>query len=181
MIKPNFRLAHEDDLASLTEMINQAYRSNTGQSWTNEAAIIEGLRITQAQLQESMRQLNFEIWVLEGKQENPLRILGCIGLTKNLDSVEIGSFCIDPFLQNMGLGKALLNFAERYVEQNYSEIKVLDMYVLNVRSELIAFYERCGYTKTLNIEDYPIDANVGVPLVDLHLVHLQKRINSLTA
>ncbi|WP_353144239.1 GNAT family N-acetyltransferase [Acinetobacter pragensis] len=175
----NFRLAKQNDLQTLALLMNQAYRSQTGQSWTNEAEIVAGPRITQTQLQESLLLQNFELWVLEDHQQNESGIWGCIGLTINHDAAEIGSFCVDPFLQNMGLGRKLLNFAENYITQAHADIKWLDMYVLNVRAELISFYERCGYVKSERIEDYPVDANVGIPLVDLHLIQLRKSIAAL--
>lgn len=77
----------------------------------------------------------------------------------------------------MGLGRALLNFAEQHVRKNYSAVQWLEMYVLSVRVELIAFYERCGYVQTEHIEAYPLEVNVGIPVVDLHLVHLQKQLS----
>lgn len=42
-----FRLAEQKDSAALTKMINRAYREQTAQSWTNEASIISGDRITE--------------------------------------------------------------------------------------------------------------------------------------
>ena len=38
----NFRLAKQNDLQTLALLMNQAYRSQTGQSWTNEAEIVAG-------------------------------------------------------------------------------------------------------------------------------------------
>lgn len=173
----NIRPARQEDLAYLSALMNQAYRSNAGQSWTNEAAIVEGARISYEQLVDNVRHPNFELWVLENHVHQPQQIYGCIGLTLNADKVEIGSFCVDPFQQNMGLGRALLNFAEQHVRKNYSAVQRLEMYVLSVRAELIAFYERCGYVQTEHIEAYPLEVNVGIPVVDLHLVHLQKQLS----
>ena len=53
------------------------------------------------------------------------------------------------------------------------------MWVLSVRHELIAYYERRGYLKTGVIEDYPLDANVGIPQVDLHLIEMRKPLSIL--
>lgn len=51
------------------------------------------------------------------------------------------------------------------------------MWVLSVRTELIAYYERRGYVRTGVIDDYPLDAGVGKPMVDLHLVEMRKIIH----
>lgn len=48
------------------------------------------------------------------------------------------------------------------------------MYVLDVRLELIAYYERRGYVKTGNEQPYPFEANVGVPIVPIKLVEMKK-------
>ena len=51
------------------------------------------------------------------------------------------------------------------------------MWVLSVRYELIAYYERRGYVQTGVVGDYPLDANVGTPIVDLYLVEMKKMIS----
>ncbi|MFW1690451.1 hypothetical protein ACG9H2_10845 [Acinetobacter ursingii] len=49
------------------------------------------------------------------------------------------------------------------------------MSVLSARTELLAFYQRRGYQLTMQVEDYPIHANVGQPLLkDLTVLHLTK-------
>lgn len=107
--------------------------------------------------------------------EHEYQLIGGIGLTKLADSFEIGSFAIALTQQNAGYGRILLDFAEDYIKQN-SVVKILSMSVLNVRSELTAYYERHGYKATGAIEEYPIDADVGTPLVPLKLVLLEKTV-----
>lgn len=53
------------------------------------------------------------------------------------------------------------------------------MSVLNVHIELIAYYERRGYHQTGKTESYPLDADVGQPLVDLNLVILEKSLEKI--
>ena len=171
-MKLKFRLARQNDLLCLVSLINRAYRSGGAKSWTNEADIVAGQRIDLDQLQQALAQPDVELWLLEHEQASELQ--GCIGLTFNSASAEIGTFCVDPKAQNAGLGRKLLAFAEAYIQQNHQAIQILEMHVLNVRTELIAFYQRCGYAQTWKIADYPVNANVGQPLLALHLVHLQK-------
>jgi hypothetical protein len=52
------------------------------------------------------------------------------------------------------------------------------MWVLSVRHELIAYYQRRGYVQTGVVADYPLNANVGIPVVDLHLIEMRKRVPS---
>ena len=153
--------------------MNAAYRSNVG--WTHEHNIVSGERINAQQLEALLLQTNVELFVLKVNQD----VIGCIGLTTMNDEVEIGSFAIDPQLENGGYGKILLEFAEHYVMHNRS-IQQLVMSVLNVRHKLIAYYERRGYCKTGETQAYPLDANVGVPQIPLHLVILKKVLASST-
>ena len=148
-MKLKFRLARQDDLLCLVSLINRAYRSGGAKSWTSEVNIVAGQRIDLNQLQQALAQPDFELWLLEHEQASELQ--GCIGLTFNSASAEIGTFCVDPKAQNAGLGRKLLAFAEAYIQQNHQAIQILEMHVLNVRTELIAFYQRCGYVQTQEI------------------------------
>lgn len=173
-ITGKMRLAEIWDIAAICKLMNLAYREKSGQSWTTEKDLVAGDRITAAQLLEQLQQPNFELWLLEDLEYSP-HLLGCIGISFQSECAEIGSFSVDPAMQNQGLGKELLNFAEKHVIAEYPEIKIFEMYVLSLRTELIAFYERCGYQQTGHREDYPIHANVGMPLVDLHLLQMVKK------
>ena len=159
----NIRLAKTTDIQNIVVLINTAYRSNRG--WTHEHKMVAGQRINCDQVMILLA-------------ENHDQIIGCIGLTEFDDSIEIGSFAIDPDQQNSGYGKQLLDFAEFYIIDTYQK-KVIRMSVLNVRTELIAYYERRGYLLTEKIEAYPLDQNVGEPLIPLHLLILEKMIRSI--
>lgn len=167
MHNKNIRLADMQDVNALVKLINSAYRSNMG--WTHEHGIVQGERISAEQLKVMLSQPNVDVFVLEMDDV----IFGCIGLTIVNQQIEIGSFAIDPFKQNSGYGKELLDFAELQAAQKQG-IEYLTMSVLNVRHELIAYYERRGYSRTGHVEEYPLDANVGVPQVALHLSELRK-------
>ena len=62
-----------------------------------------------------------------------------------------------------------------YVAQSYMDVRDLIM-VLHVRSELIAYYQRRGYQITGHTEPYPVNANVGQPLVPIQLIEMKKAI-----
>ena len=70
----------------------------------------------------------------------------------------------------------MLNYVEAYVAQRCSKVRDLIMYVLDVRSELIAYYQRRGYQITGHTEPYPVNANVGQPLVPIQLIEMKKTI-----
>lgn len=171
-----FRSAQIIDIQKLVDLINCAYRQQQGNSWTSEVQMVTGARINAEQLAQMLSADHFKLFVAEYAEE----MVGCIGLTFQPLAVEIGTFCIAPKLQNQGMGKEVLDFAERYVRDDmrsiYPDLTYFVMWVLSVRQELIAYYERCGYQPTGLIDDYPLSANVGTPIIDLHLVEMKKNI-----
>ena len=173
MSELKFRIAQSSDLNHLVKLINLAYRQTEGHNWTSEADIVVGERINFVQLKQSLEQEHFQLWAVESFNE----IVACIGLTFDQVDVEIGTFAISPNHQNLGLGRKILAFAEDYVSNEHQYINVLVMWVLSVRSELISYYERRGYVLTGVVDEYPLNANVGTPIVDLYLVEMKKVIS----
>ncbi|OJU70191.1 MAG: GNAT family N-acetyltransferase [Acinetobacter sp. 39-4] len=169
----NIRNANIDDVAQLVELINLAYRAQSDRSWTTEKAFVDGTRITNEQLSEDLNRSNFKLFV--GENEQGL-LVACIGLSLDHNSVEIGTFAIDSSVQNLGYGKQMLNYVEAYVAQNCSKVRHLIMYVLDVRIELMAYYQRRGYQITGRTEPYPVGASVGQPLVPIQLIEMEKAI-----
>lgn len=169
----NIRNAKIDDVAQLVELINLAYRAQSERSWTTEKAFVDGTRITNEQLNGDLSRSNFKLFV--GENEQGL-LVACIGLSFDHNSVEIGTFAIDSSVQNLGFGKEILAYAEQYIVQNHPSVSYFLMYVLDVRSELIAYYQRRGYQITGHTEPYPVNANVGQPLVPIQLIEMKKTI-----
>ena len=172
----SLRTANSSDIQNLVILINQAYRTNNAASWTSEQSIVAGARINEQQLLHFLAQKNVQLFVAD-IQDNPQQgLLGCIGLTFQQDTVEIGTFCVAAAWQNQGIGRQMLKYAEMQAQEICANLKCYEMFVLDARSELIEYYERCGYVKTAYIENYPIHANVGIPLIDLKLQQMKKSI-----
>ena len=150
-----------------------ADRAQSERSWTTEKAFVDGIRITNEQLSGDLSRSNFKLFI--GENEQGL-LVACIGLSIDHNSVEIGTFAIDSSIQNLGYGKQMLNYVEVYVAQSCMEVRDLIMYVLDVRSELIAYYQRRGYQITGHAARYPVNANVGQPLVPIQLIEMKKTI-----
>ena len=71
-----------------------------------------------------------------------------------------------PGLQGGGIGKALLAEAERIVRDEW-RLPAMRMTVIDIRDELIAFYERRGYRRTGNFKPFPYgDVRFGAPKRD---------------
>ncbi|AZP29215.1 MULTISPECIES: GNAT family N-acetyltransferase [Acinetobacter] len=167
----NFRSAQFPDIPQLVVLINKSYREQQDRSWTTELDWVEGQRITEFQLEAQLQLRNSTLLIAETSVS---KLIACIGLTFENNQVEIGTFCTDPQVQNMRVGRSVLEYAEQYALKEDPHLTSALMYVLDVRSELIAYYERRGYMKTGNKQSYPVEANVGVPRVPIKLVEMKK-------
>lgn len=171
MTNLNFRLAQFADIPQLVDLINTSYREQQGRSWTTELEFVKGQRITEHQLEEQLQLSNSTLLVGE---TNSSKIVACIGLTFENNQVEVGTFCTDPHVQNMRVGRSVLEYAEQYALKQAPYLVNAVMHVLDVRSELIAYYERRGYAKTGNEQPYPVEADVGGPIVPIKLIEMKK-------
>jgi ribosomal protein S18 acetylase RimI-like enzyme len=167
---PNLRIASESDAAEIATLVNRAYRPAPHERrWTHEADLISGPRTSAAQVR-TLFGLQSCILVLCIEQ----KIIACVHLLGEESSVYIGMLATDPALQVQGLGKQMLQHAEWYAAAHFNA-SVFKMSVLSSRPELLAFYQRRGYVCTGEIEDYPVSAGVGQPIIkSLHLVGLSK-------
>jgi ribosomal protein S18 acetylase RimI-like enzyme len=88
----------------------------------------------------------------------------------------LGSLTVDPREQNAGLGRRILEAAERRILALGGTQVVID--VLNVRGSLIAWYERRGYRLTGEAHPFPYeDSRYGVPQrADLAFLVLEKEL-----
>jgi GNAT superfamily N-acetyltransferase len=88
-----------------------------------------------------------------------------------------GMFSVVPGLQGGGVGSALLAEAERVVRAEW-DVATMRMSVIDVRAELIAFYERRGYVRTGAIKPFPYGVErFGVPRrSDLRFAILEKAL-----
>ena len=137
-------------ITEITNLVNSAYRGETSKKgWTTEAHILEGTRITETELTEILSEPNNTILLY---QENDI-IIGTVLLTNKKTELYLGMLTISPELQNTGLGKKLLQAAEDFA-RNLQLPKII-MTVITVRYELIAWYQRNGYSDTGKREPFP--------------------------
>ncbi len=103
------------------------------------------------------------------------RLLACAHIADDHGAGYFGMFAVDPSLQGSGLGKTLLAEAERIAFSEW-QLPVMRMTVIDIRDELIAFYERRGYRRTGITKPFPYgDVRFGVPLrQDLRFEVLEK-------
>lgn len=156
------------DAESIKMLINQAYRGQEG--WTKETEIVEGERSSLNDVKELIQ--NPEAHLLVAAINGTLAACVCVEEKEN--QAYIGTFAVNPALQNQGIGKLVLSLAEKYAANQLGSKKLV-MVVISQRKELISFYERRGYRRTGKISEYPVHLNVGIPAVEgLTVEYLEK-------
>lgn len=168
------RVACEADAEHIASLVNRAYRpSPYAVGWTSEVNIIAGERTTPEQVLALLRDQS--ILLLLYRREN---ILACAHVQRDQLCTYIGMLAVDPKMQGQGLGKEMLFHAEAYAVEKFNA-SLLKISVLSVRPELLSFYQRRGYALTGEVEEYPLLAGVGQPIVEgVQVLFLVKRLSN---
>jgi ribosomal protein S18 acetylase RimI-like enzyme len=161
-----------NDIPQLIQLINSAYRGEEAKKgWTHEADLIDGsIRTDESSLQQLMKKPGAVIL----KYQQAEKVIGCVYLEKIETRLYLGMLSVSPEIQSQGIGKQLLNAADEHAKKN--NCNVIEMTVISVRKELIAWYERNGYHKTSRREPFPSDGKFGNPREQLEFVYLEKHV-----
>ena len=160
--------AREQHIQEICDLVNMAYRGEEG--WTKETDFVGGERANLTEIQGYVSDPNAHLLICINNNE----IISCICIEKNEGGAYIGLFAVHPKLQGTGLGKEILSQAEDYASTEL-KVKKYVMVVLSQRKELIEYYERRGYVRTGEKQEYPVHLNVGIPLKnDLMIEYLEK-------
>jgi ribosomal protein S18 acetylase RimI-like enzyme len=169
--------AVEADYPAIIDLANLAFRgTGPSASWNTEADFIAGPRLNGSLLRADLA-AKPEAHLLTYRDDPNGPLLGTVLLDPKQNGVwYLGLLSVRPDLQNRQLGRALLAAAEEFAKQHGAHR--IQMTVVNVRTTLIAWYERRGYTVTSETRPFPYgDDRFGKPLRnDLHFVVLQKDI-----
>jgi ribosomal protein S18 acetylase RimI-like enzyme len=167
-------LAGIADSEQLLGLVNSSYRGESSRrGWTTEADLIAGeVRIDADALQQVL--ITPGSIVLGYRQAET--IVGCVNLQHKGDYLYLGMFSVSPEHQNAGIGKKLLQAAERVALQ--WDLKAIQMSVISVRDELIAWYMRNGYADTGERIPFQEDGMSGKHLRQLEFMVLRKPVNT---
>lgn len=158
------------DVSDLNFLINSAYRGESSKKgWTTEANILEGIRTSEKELTEIIEKPNSSIFKFI---ENDT-IIACVLLEIKINKLYLGMLTVSPEIQNSGIGKKILKFAEDYASK--LDLTKIMMTVISVREELISWYKRHGYFDTGIKEPFPMDnPEFGLPKQTLEFIVLEK-------
>jgi ribosomal protein S18 acetylase RimI-like enzyme len=169
-------LATATDATRLAQLVNAAYRGTGGRhGWTDEAALIAGDRASSKDIAAMID--DSSTTVLVRRSEHPPALLGCVAVEMHSSArCTISMLAVAPERQSAGLGRALLEDAERFAARKGATIAKIT--VVQQRESLIDWYERCGYRRTGGHEAFPYgDDSVGTPRHDdLRFVILERAL-----
>lgn len=167
-------LATPDDIPALVQLVNTAYRGE-GQDagWTNESHLIEGPRTSAEDLLGLMNEPDSVI--LKYVTGDGV-IAGCVLLQIQGDQVYLGMLSVSPLLQGKGIGKAFLRAAEDFALS--FGCSAVQMTVITLREDLLAWYERHGYKRTGELLPFHGGDKFGVQKQPLQLAVLRREVKS---
>lgn len=158
-----FRRATTADVSAVVALVQSAYRGDASKAgWTTEADFLEGQRTDSDDVQSCIERDGSFILLAERDGE----LLACAHVSHEGTAGYFGMFSVKPALQGTGVGKAMLAEAENIVRAEW-KLPALRMTVIDIRAELIAFYERRGYVRTGIKKPFPYgDERFGIPQRD---------------
>lgn len=169
------RKAISKDVSQLVTLINSAYRGNDSKKgWTTEADLLDGIRTDTDSLEQMINKKDAVI--LQSFNENNV-LNGCVYLEKRRDTMYLGMLTVSPLEQAKGIGKQLLIEAEKYAAEQ--KCSIIEMTVISVRTELIAWYQKRGYAITGETKPFPTDIKFGIPKQPLEFIIMKKEINEV--
>ena len=162
-----FRSAEMGDVPAVVALTQSAYRGDASRAgWTTEADLLDGQRTDAREVAELIANPNTILLLAE--RDGQL-LASCV--VERLSGEHAGDgyfgmFSVRPDLQGNGTGRALLAEAERVARDEW-HARAMRMTVIDVRAELIAWYERRGYRRTGEYRPFPYgDPRFGIPRRD---------------
>ena len=158
-----FRNADSGDVDAIVALVESAYRGDASrQGWTTEADLLDGRRTGADDVAACLQRPRSRIVLAERDGV----LLACAHVAEEDGAGYFGMFSVAPGRQGGGIGKQVLAEAERIVREDWT-LPSMRMTVIDVRDELIAFYERRGYRRTGIFKPFPYgDARFGLPRRD---------------
>ena len=166
----NISLAQLSEVPALVELVNSAYRGPVSKiGWTTEADLLDGIRANKQMITDMIA--TPEAVILKCCDDTGA-IEGCVYLEKQDNKLYLGLLAVSPKRQAKGIGKLLLGAANEYALQR--ELKTILLWVLTVRHELIAWYERHGYRKTGETKPFSAARAFAIPKQPLEFLIMEK-------
>lgn len=150
------RFACSADAEALTRLINTAFLV--------ESEIFDGDRVSTDGVLALFEKGKFLV------AEDYAGLAGCVYVELQGDRGYIGLLSVDPPRQGSGLGRMLMEAAEKFFCE--ARCVAVDLRVVSPRAPLPAFYRHLGYAET-HRSDMPAEARPKVPC---QFIHMSKKL-----
>lgn len=171
MSELTFRFAGRTDAPAIAALIEEGYRGEESRrGWTSEAHLIEGNRTSVAEI-EALIVTPDARFIMAFDND---ALIGCALIKNEAGEGYFGMFAVKPALQGGGRGKQILAHAEQQIRDLWHCPRIA-MTVISIREDLVAYYERRGYTRT-GTKPFPFDREPGAKRKDFHFVVLTKQL-----
>jgi ribosomal protein S18 acetylase RimI-like enzyme len=146
-----FRAATGADVHAIVALVQSAYRGESSRAgWTTEADFLDGQRTDPQEVADLIAAPDNRLVLCECAGE----LLASAHVQKQAGTGNFGMFAVRPGAQRQGIGSALLAEAERLAGEEW-RCGAMQMSVITLRGELIAWYERRGYRRTGTFGPFP--------------------------
>jgi N-acetylglutamate synthase-like GNAT family acetyltransferase len=157
MTSLQIRAATDDDAEPIARLVNEAFRS--------ERFFTDYDRTNPENVQELLQKGRFLLLYDDSE------LAACVYVEQRGDRGYFGMLAVDPKRQNSGLGSRLIAAAEQDCRE--SGCRFMDLTLVNLRTELPAYYRRFGYVENGTLP-FPIDQNQ--PKMPAHLIQMSKAL-----
>lgn len=153
----HIRIAEPSDASQVMAVINSAFR-------IAEHFFCGADRIT---LEEVERLFNTGTILVA---ETDRVLAGCVYVELRGERSYLGLLSVDPSQQQSGLGSLLMTAGEKHCRELGSQF--MDIYIVNLRTELTPFYQRRGYVETGTLP-FPPEVETKLPC---HFITMAKAL-----
>ena len=141
-------------MPALHALVESAYRGDSARAgWSHEADWLSGPRTSEAYLAGVIASPRSCLLVVEADDA----LVGTVTITDlGHGRAYLGMLGVSPLAQATGLGRTLLAAAEAEARARFGT-RCMEMTVIAIRRELVAWYERRGYRLTGERRPFPED------------------------
>jgi GNAT superfamily N-acetyltransferase len=142
---------------ALVALVNSAYRGESGrEGWTTESDLLDGIRLRLPDAEALLADPDVAILGIPDAESPADRLLACVCLEHAGPlAAYLGMLSVNPRAQRGGIGRHMIAAAEEWVRLHWTWAKAMDMTVIAVRTELVAYYARRGYLATGERRPFP--------------------------
>ncbi len=165
------------DIEAIVALVNGAYRGEEARrGWTTEEHLLGGQRTDPEGIAAILQAPGQALLTLRDREG----LCACVHLeAKDGGICYLGMLTVRPDLQTAGIGRQMLAAAESHAREHFGA-DVIEMTVIDLRLELIAWYERRGYRHTGELRPFPYgDERFGLPRrPDLRFTVMRRRLGA---